>query len=158
MSDMREYTHLASGIMLGLFVCKQPYSIALTALGAVMPDIDSPFSGISKISNNKKSVNKLIKHRGIMHTLTAAAMIYAAYFAIFKNNAILPFIWGYCLHIFLDAFTPMGVRPFVPVSKVKIRLGGGAVKTGSISDKALGFVFFAVSLIIIYIRLTNKVQ
>lgn len=158
MSAMREYTHLASGIALGLLICKQPYAIALTALGAIMPDIDSPFSRISKISNNnKKSVNKLIKHRGIMHTLTAAALIYVAYFAIFKNNAILPFIWGYCLHIFLDAFTPMGVRPFVPVSKAKIRLGGGAVKTGSISDKALGFIFFVVSLIVIYIRLTDKV-
>ncbi len=155
---MREYTHLASGIMIGLFFYKQPYAIALTALGAVMPDIDSPFSRISKISNNnKKSTNRLIKHRGITHTLTAAMLIYAAYFAIFGNNAILPFILGYCFHIFLDAFTPMGVRPFYPFSKAKIRLGGGAVKTGSVSDKALGFIFLVVSLILVYARASGKI-
>ncbi len=151
---MREYTHLASGVMFGLMISENPYVIGLVTLGALFPDLDSNFSLVSKIFENKSgNGNGLLKHRGFLHTFTSALLIYTAYFVIFRNNIILPFIFGYCLHIFLDSFTPAGVKIFSPFFKTKIRLGGGKIKTGSISDKALGTIFAGLSVGILLFRI-----
>ncbi len=153
---MREYTHIASGIMLGVFLYNHPLPIALTVLGTVIPDMDSSFSKISSLTRNGKMRNNLLKHRGFLHTFTSAVIIYATYFLISGNNAILPFIFGYCLHIFLDSFTAAGVKPFAPFIKTKIRLGRGKIKTRSTQDKVLGIIFLCISITILVINFSKK--
>ncbi len=153
---MRGYTHFASGIFLGVVLYSSPVAVAEVALGAVFPDLDAPFSKISCLARIRKNKGSALKHRGILHTVTAASLIYGVYFLLFQNNAIVPFLLGYLLHIFLDSFTPMGIKPFYPLSKIKFRMPGPNVKTGSAEDRALGTVFSILAVVFIFLRLFLK--
>ncbi len=144
---MRRSTHLAAGLLLGIILFKSPEPILSLTIGADMPDIiDSPYSVPNRIGLH-------IRHRGVFHSILIAIIMYAAYKIFFMkypiinaNNIVIPFIYGYLLHIFLDSFTISGTQPFLPFIRKKIHLGN--MRTGSIEDMALGIIFLSLFVLI----------
>lgn len=148
---MRYQTHLAAGVLIGALFPVSTGGIITAAVGALLPDIDSPFSAINKATSvkNGKYNTGLLKHRGFMHTIWVPLVVLAVYWYLFRNNGMLPFAAGYLSHLFLDAFTRSGVRPFAPIWKKKFK---GKVRTGSSFDKALAVVFLVALFFVVLFR------
>ncbi|MGL5042739.1 MAG: metal-dependent hydrolase [Culicoidibacterales bacterium] len=113
-------THLAVGVLTSLAIGKAvglPLNDALIvnqiiisgAVGGLLPDIDH--SG-SKLGSKVPILPKLLKHRGITHTVFFVALVY--FIAISLNT---PQKLIYCLtgaiisHIIGDMLTPAGIAP-----------------------------------------------
>ncbi len=121
--------------------------MCLSAVGSVFPDIDLPFSNISRLSLNKNGNN--LPHRGITHWLVTPLSIYLIYYLIFKNQIISPFIIGYISHLFLDAFNSKGVKLPMPVCSKSFKFPL-TVKTQSVYDYFVGIFFWAIALLILF--------
>ncbi len=147
------FTHLGFGLLMGT-AFHSKYASILSGIGSLLPDIDANNSIINKLihsskknkDKNKKNRNNLLKHRGIMHSLTVPLLIYLVYFAFMRNNLILPFIVGYISHLLLDMLTPMGVPLIAPVSNKCFKIVSG-IKTASFEDYVLGIVFYLIFFI-----------
>jgi len=152
---MKNQTHLLFAILFGIVYFEHFYapnqktaiifSVGLL-IGYLLPDIDEPKSTLSqKIPIIPSIISLFTKHRGIFHTLWIPILFYGASF-IFP----LPFFFtglaiGYVSHLTADMLTVSGIRPFYPLTRLKIK---GRVKTGSFLEKIL---FLAI---ISYILLT----
>jgi len=118
------FTHLGFGLLIGT-AFHSKYAPLLSGIGSILPDIDANNSIINKLIRSSKRKNKknsnnnnnYLKHRGIMHSLTVPLLIYLVYFALLRNNLILPFVVGYVSHLLLDMLTPIGVPLFMPFFK-----------------------------------------
>ncbi len=151
------FTHLGFGLLLGT-AFHSKYAFILSGIGSLLPDIDANNSIINKLIHSSKKNNRnrywsknrnsnnYLKHRGIMHSLTAPFLIYLIYFAFMRNNLILPFIVGYISHLLLDMLTPMGVPLIAPVSNKRFKIVSG-IKTASREDYVLGIVFYLIFFI-----------
>ena len=99
--------------------------IPIVLLATLLPDIDTGFSTLGK-RKETQIVRFLVKHRGILHSLTFCILV-SLVLAIFLPILALPFFLGYSIHLFADSFSIEGIRPFWPLkisSKWKIRTGG----------------------------------
>jgi len=144
---MRYSTHISTGILAGIVLYgPNPNAIILTGIGAVVPDIDSPYSFINKpFTHAKPKRNGILRHRGIMHTIWPPLLIWGAYYYFFGNNYIFPFVIGYILHLIFDAMTPSGIKPFYPILPFKVK---GKIRTGSWVDHTFGGICLAAFLCI----------
>ncbi|VVB82088.1 LexA-binding, inner membrane-associated putative hydrolase [uncultured archaeon] len=115
--------------------------IPVAIFAAIIPDIDSP---TSKIGHHLifRPLNFFTKHRGIIHSFSFLFLISILIFFSYKE-ILIPFVFGYSLHLFLDAITIQGIIPFYP-AKIKIR---GRIKTGGIAEI---FIFSAFVLADLY--------
>lgn len=137
--------------------------LAVTAVGALLPDIDMPgstlgskvpgqtgigraavgglllYAGTILINNNLRllglvvAATALLHHRGITHSLLA---IGAAWFA---SKTVLPALWqpfvlGFASHIAADILTPMGVPILWPLPW---RLSLPVVKTSHMLERSI---------------------
>ncbi|MGB9694792.1 MAG: metal-dependent hydrolase [Caldisericaceae bacterium] len=135
-------THLGFGMLIGSY--SHSFSgVLLSAVGSVVPDIDIPFSKVSKLTFNHKGAK--LKHRGITHSVFTPLIIYFIYYYLFKNQAILPFILGYFSHIILDMFNPKGVSLFSPFIKHSFSFPI-TLRTGSKQDYLIGLCFWLADL------------
>ena len=133
-------THLGFGLLTGEMF-RNPLSIVLSAAGSVLPDVDTYSKSIATKITFSNGKNRYLKHRGIMHSLFMPTLIFLVYFVIYKNTMILPFVVGYLSHLFLDMFTPSGIPIFMPLYNKKLKFPI-TIKTGSVQDHTLGFIFY----------------
>ena len=120
--------------------------------GSVVPDyldFRSDFRGV-------------LRHRGLSHSFLVAALLIAAVWmvvgaltriddqawalhAALIQPLTLAFAVGAVTHLTLDACTPRGIRPLLPLSKWSLRLLPGPLRvtTGSRVDDLIGLAAFA---------------
>jgi len=111
---MQKVTHFVGGFLAGLLFGLNPW---ITALWALVPDLDYPVRGL---------------HRKLLHNVWVAAF---AYFVGGVAGAV-----GVVSHLVLDSLTPMGVNWCWPLPCPRIR---GPIVTGSWEDWLVAFALFA---------------
>jgi inner membrane protein len=145
-------THLVFGILLGLvflniFGISNPWLfIFVVMIGSSLPDIDFHKSKIGSWFKPLASMfNFLLGHRGMIHSLVGAFIIYLLFMLFFGSTYAGAVFIGYSSHLFLDSFTPMGIRPFWPL-KPKLN---GIVRSGGIFELILFFLFLVSILLML---------
>jgi inner membrane protein len=137
-------THLVFGILsaslLATFVHVDdlPLFFVLTAIGALLPDIDHEGSTINKILPVTRFIAPLFTHRGFFHSVFP---ILALYF--FFGWAGYPLVglylgFGYFSHLVSDSFTKLGVNFLHPLTRIRAR---GFIEVGTFQES----IFFAVT-------------
>lgn len=125
---MRGSTHVTAGLAAALLMpnLSIPAMAALT-LGSILPDIDHRDSLVGR---HVPILPRLLKHRGVTHSLLFAVLCYGLY---------PPLGAGVLLHLLLDVLNPAGVALLWPWKKristplVTIASGGvldGVLRTG----------------------------
>ena len=154
---MMYYTHVVFGIFVSLisidyFHIKNKVIFLLIVLFfSLLPDVDE---SRSKIGRKNKLISKTIGfifgHRGIFHTIYIPLVLFVLLNLINFEIAFACLI-GYFSHLFLDALTKNGIRPFYPLFNLKIK---GFFKTNSIIEKLffLALVFINLFMFLKYIR------
>ncbi len=138
-------THLAFSFLLSLIITNNfeltnPFLfVVIAALSSTIPDIDHLKSFIGKrLEFMSIALNFFFKHRGILHNLFLIFII--CFFIYLKNKEISAAILiGYGSHLFLDALTKKGIKPFYPL-KMRIK---GFFKTNSLFENVLFLIFIA---------------
>lgn len=117
----------------------------VSIFATIIPDIDNKFS---KIGHYKilRIFNFFMKHRGMIHSFTIMFFLSFLIFLFFKN-ILIPFIFGYSLHLILDSLTIKGITPFYPF-KMQIK---GKIKTGGIIESIIFILFILADLFFISI-------
>ena len=143
--------HILVGLLLFLLARSSLLSLGgnelivflLVLFAALLPDIDERHSKMNRWSGIiGRAVIKVFKHRGILHSLLFFATISLALGLFFGEAYGLAFLLGYFAHVFADGITPMGVAILYPLPfKVS-----GPLRVGSIGEKALTLLLFAVVL------------
>lgn len=156
---MKGFTHLSAGAVTGIALyAGNPVGIILkaagiSAIGALLPDIDRSTSKISKICRPASMAVELIcGHRGVFHSLLLWTAMISAWYLI-KPEQIL---WikaaagGIASHLFLDILNPSGVPLLWPLKK---RFSLAKLKSGGLTDFLLGAAFAAILIYQIAITL-----
>lgn len=149
-------THFVGGALAALYftpVAASPETILLAAaVGAVaasLPDIDSAESFLgSRMWVVSAAVQTTVGHRGPLHSLITAAVIYllANWLTYWPAELPLWLLCGYTSHLFLDALNPAGVLFFWPLPfRVKLPL----VKTAGILEAMI--IFPAITIAYLYL-------
>ena len=144
-------THLVIGLFVAVlflpFVSNPLSFLFIVLVGSLFPDIDTAFS---KVGRNipAKIVQIFTTHRGMIHSITLALLI-SWILSIFFPKLAFGFFVGYSVHLLADSFTKMGITPFWPYSRV----ARGMIKTNSLTEKGIFFVFVVLDLILILIYL-----
>lgn len=137
-------SHFLAGASLGVWLAagSRPEAVALAAgiagTAALLPDIDSPRSYVGSRVPASVAVKLVAGHRGVFHSLLAAALFGLALFLYLRFKApaytflAFPFAAGYISHLLLDALTPEGVPFFWPF---KLRFGLPLVGTGGFIER-----------------------
>ncbi len=140
-------THLAFGLLIGLFVSKilnisdSFLFVIIVTFSSILPDIDTPFSKIgSKIPFLSWLLNLLFGHRGLLHTIYFPLLIYFILEVFEKHLWAGAFFLGYMSHLIIDMLNTKGVYFFYPLNKTRIN---GFIKSGGI----LEWVLFVLILI-----------
>jgi len=157
---MKRATHITTGaavalpIAVGLSPAAAAGAIFMGMAGAVMPDY----------ADLRSDFRRVLRHRGVSHSLLfAGATILLAYVILsaltqvadarfqldpaLVQPLLLAFGLGIGSHLVLDAATPSGIRPFLPVWDVRLRIlpPGMRITTGGHID---GLVHTVTSLIV----------
>jgi inner membrane protein len=111
---MRGYTHLIAGMTAGYLLTGQPGYALASAVGALLPDLDSPHS----LLGSKIPVISLIGggHRGWMHSLLGTA-VFALPAYLYNPAAGYAAAVGCLTHLLLDMLNPTGVKLFWPFGR-----------------------------------------
>lgn len=150
-------THLAAGLFAGatLVLCLhlQPVQgavvIAGTALGSLVPDIDHKNSTISqKVKPVGAVVSVIAGHRKLLHDpvfyMTAYAALALCYGSI--PFTAMPLFLGVSSHLLLDVLNMAGI-PFLYMLNKKWRIRLLRVRTGSVTDKAIGKLLHTLAIL-----------
>jgi len=159
---MRGRTHVAFALATWMAILiAQRAALDLVALlpvclGALLPDIDHPLSPASRSTRMTQGVSSLVTrvtaHREATHTILAACILTASAvpFLVFYNAKLVfavAFLFGYLSHIFADSMTVSGVRPFMPLSDLRVRVLPRPISTGRRAERVLSkFLLLAVAL------------
>lgn len=117
------------------------WALALTMLGAAIPDIDHPGSTVGRrLSVVSKVLGSVVGHRGITHSLLASSIL-----LLVGLNLQWPFMFwlccGYLLHLVGDYLTDSGIPLLWPSPKrYRFVLVG---TTGAASELVLVMLFIA---------------
>lgn len=143
---MKCSTHITVGAFTGALysaiVIQNPVmtlpTVILSAVGGMLPDIDSKTSFIA----NALVIPKFLplKHRGITHSLPITAMVYII------NPALGV---GYLSHIVIDLFNKRKVSLLLPFSKKKYGLG--LAKSNGRFDELLKNVAIIGTVIVLFV-------
>jgi membrane-bound metal-dependent hydrolase YbcI (DUF457 family) len=157
---MKRVTHITPGAAVALPVAFTLSPVAaisaifMAMAGAVIPDY----------ADLKSDFRRVLKHRGLSHSLLfAAASIglaalilnaltqvadtrFQLHSALFEP-LLIAFALGLASHLVLDAATPSGIRPLLPLSQFRLRIlpPGLRIPTGGAVD---GLVHLVTSLIV----------
>lgn len=125
--------------------------ITLSALGSLLPDIDSPKSKIGKILFFLSyPINKMFGHRTFTHSLfflLIGICSYAAYsgdFQFMRNFYPIAFCVGFLGHLIQDTFTKGGCPWLYPFKRTRYSLS--KQKYGSKME-----LFFTILLLMIFV-------
>ncbi|MGA2130514.1 MAG: metal-dependent hydrolase [Candidatus Pacearchaeota archaeon] len=148
---MQWKTHLAIGLAVALFfaphVTEPLLFIPIVLVSSLFPDVDSGFSYIGK-NPLAKPIQMTTDHRGIVHSYTFCVAI-SILIAFLLPIVALPFFLGYSFHLFADAFTVQGIRPFWPFKGVS----KGFIKSGGLTDKVIFYTLAIADLVLIAVML-----
>lgn len=130
-------------------------TLALTAVGSLFPDIDSPNSKIGrKIKPISWVVNKLFGHRGLVHTPLFAIGIFGVVLSLMllfdkleHSNLLTGFIVGYIGHLLLDTFTIEGIMWAYPFNKNKFHFAN--IKTGSFFEYLISIICLPIVCLVV---------
>lgn len=140
-------THLAFGFLAGLalmpFLNHTHYLIyfSLVLFSSVLPDIDEPNS---KIGRYAPFVGKIFKHRGIIHTLWAGALICGLVWYFIGSAYGIALMLGYTSHLLIDGFTLQGTNFLHPIAKLHL---SGFIETGKLGEMVVFFLSIVGSVI-----------
>lgn len=148
---MMYYTHAAFGLLLSLLYINffsaenQVIFLLVVLLFSLFPDIDESKSKIGR--NNRivsKTINFIFGHRGLFHTVWIPVLLFLI-LILFNVKAVIGIavLIGYLPHLFLDAITRHGIRPFYPLYNKRIN---GFIKTNSILEKVFFLIVIALNL------------
>lgn len=101
----------------------------MVLIASITPDLDNP---TSKYGRNEmfRPIQGIVKHRGVIHSFTTAAILSGA-IAIWFPTASFGFFIGYSVHLITDSFTRRGIQPFWPF---KWESRGPLLSGGKIED------------------------
>ena len=150
---MMYYTHLAFGFLVSL-IALNFYNIENTILFilvtlffSIFPDIDETRSKIGRKYNlTSKIINFFFGHRGFIHTIYIPLILFFS-FSFINYDVSIAILIGYFSHLFLDAITKAGIKPFYPIYNKRIN---GPFRTNSFTEK---IIFMIVVLSILYLVL-----
>ncbi len=157
---MKRATHIATGAAVALPVAMlltppaAAGAVFLGMAGAVVPDYADLHSDLRRV----------LRHRGFSHSILFSAAIAGLVYLIlgaltrvddprFRLQAdltmplLVAFVLGVASHLLLDAATPSGIRPLLPISQFRLHIlpPGLRIPTGSTRD---GMVQRAASLVV----------
>jgi len=150
------YTHLVFGLLTSLVsflffdINNKLLFIFIVVFFSIFPDLDEKRSKIGrKHKITSTIINFIFGHRGFFHTIYIPLLIFFILNIINFEIALAALI-GYCSHLFLDALTRKGIKPFYPLINNRIN---GFFRTGSLVEKILFSIvlFSSIYLLIIYI-------
>lgn len=136
---MRGYTHLAAGIAAAALIPGLTLSTgAGIIVGSILPDVDK---STSMIGRRVPILPKLLKHRGVTHSLLMAGLL-------FPLNSGLSL--GCAIHLVLDMSNPDGVRLFWPIPvSFRIPVISRFMRSGKFWDKLLGGLLWTLDTVLI---------
>ena len=131
---MQKWTHLVFAVLIFLtfnYALHMPLYFSIFALiGAMAPDLDLGFM-----------------HRKLLHNIWAPGLMILAGFGLglIDRSVAIAFSLGYLSHLASDALTHMGIMPFWPITKPKIR---GPIRTGGFGELLLlaGLLFLLYNI------------
>lgn len=113
-------------------------------LGALLPDIDEHNSKIKKWFGIFGSIISFFsKHRGLFHSFFLSLVLFLL-LGLWNWSYAFALLIGYLSHLLLDGLTPMGIMPFYPFSKFRVK---GPFRTGSVAE-----VLIVIGLIILIVK------
>ena len=137
-------THLTITLMAILFLIDKVEAqytfVAVALIATFLPDIDTAYSKLGK-EKIFRPLQVFVKHRGFIHSFSFLFLIVLA-FVLFWPVGALGFFIGYSLHLFLDAFTVDGIKPFYPWGKTS----SGKIRTGGKIEIVLFLIFVLIDL------------
>jgi len=122
---MRVWTHIAGGESSWLLVramggggAVDPFSFAFSAVGSLLPDIDTPESLLGKLFPGSRYLSERFGHRTITHSLFGACFFgvlsLPLWLILGHFQWWLSFLVGYLSHLLLDMATVEGIELFWP--------------------------------------------
>ena len=87
------------------------------------------------------------KHRGIFHSLIFAGVVSLILGYFWQANYAYGFLLGYVAHLVGDGITRMGIKPFYPFSKFKVR---GPLKVGGFVE-GLILLMLGIGIVVYFI-------
>ncbi|GEM_PF-1176016 len=167
---MKGPTHITIGLIVYfsyLLICDYTFSrssLGLAVIMSLLPDIDSPYSMVSRSTIFTQAISEKINvalgHRGPLHSLFFRGVITVILRFLHTNYYVsyVSYVTGslaYLSHIIADAFTPKGVPLFRPVTDMRVTIckkrgvrKSLCVKTGGAKEEALQ-IFLAFILLIL---------
>ena len=147
-------THLVFGFLIGLLslnylnIPNVYVFLILVCVSAVIADIDNSNSKIGrKIKTVSWTIEKLFGHRNLFHSIFPLITIFIIFFFLLKWNVVgMAILLGYGSHIFIDAFTYMGIGLFHPIYNKRI---SGFIKTGGIVEYLIFFLILIADIAIL---------
>jgi inner membrane protein len=113
----------------------EPASLALAALGALLPDIDHPGSWVGKrLILVSAPISAVLGHRGVTHSLLAVLGMSILLGLGGLGHAAAPLAAGYLSHLACDGLTPSGVPLLWPLKRTYAL---PLCKTGSAAEMAI---------------------
>lgn len=152
---MKRVTHITTGaavalpVAVGLSPAAAAGLIFMGMAGAVVPDY----------ADLRSDLRRVLRHRGLSHSLLFGAAAVGLVWMILNalsqvadarvrlHTALVePFLLAFALgllsHLLLDAATPSGIRPLLPISQFRLHIlpPGLRVPTGSAADSLVHLV------------------
>lgn len=122
--------------------------ILVAALFALAPDIDTIKSKAGKLLQPFSTVASfLFKHRGFLHSFVFVALIYFGMRYLFSSTVAAAAAIGYSSHLLLDSLTKEGIKPFSPLSRIKLK---GFIKTGGLLEN----VVLGIMVVLLLLKLS----
>lgn len=148
---MKGHTHMASGIVLALIILlfgninkELIIGLSFFLFAVVFADIDEFHSFIGR---RFRIVSLIFDHRGFFHSIFGLVLFSALVWSILGWYYALFFAAGYFLHLFQDAFTKAGIRPFIYGLRIN-----GSLRVGSFLEN-MHFAFLLVLIIGLIIKI-----
>lgn len=146
-------THLVFSLFFGLLLVgnfeNKFLFLFVVFISTFIPDVDSRFSKLGK-----RKVFRFLQffagHRKIIHSFIFLGLVSLPLF--FVSRAVFyGFVLGYGLHLLMDSFTVMGIKPFYPF-EYKIK---GFVRTGGMFESVLFYLFLFFNMFLVLNRFFN---
>lgn len=142
-------THLAIALCILLIfishVNSQGIFVVTLVVATLLPEADSGFAILRRKGGPDDSTSR---RRGLLHSFTFCILLTIA-LAFFLPVLALPFFLGYSFHLFADAWTTEGIRPFWPM-KVESK---GVVRDGGKIEHSIFLVFILIDILLLGINL-----
>jgi len=119
--------------------------IGIVLIATVLPDLDTKFSSYGRHSIFRP-LQFFVKHRGIVHSFTAAIFL-ALIFAVFWPVVSFGIFIGYSVHLFCDSFTPEGIQPFWPFKSKS----SGPIHTGGRIEESIFFSLIFINFVLFFL-------